>query len=867
MRSPAARPPGSSGPRPRPRGGGTPHYISTYDHATGTTSGRRKLATSPERSDPHNKPGICLDTAGYLHVIAGGHGSPALYTRSLAPLTAVAGWTVPMPVLGTGWATATDPSVQQGRQTYPAFVCDGRDTLHLVTRQWRRGVDPYHEGKSYAALVHQSCASGGAWGEPTIVVAGAFPGYGVFFHKLALDARDRLFLSCSYQGGPELRQERALRAVLSVLGRSQLRPGKYRGRMLLVSDDGGTAWRFAADVDLEAPDEAGRRAPVRSEVAAGPWDGRAAEEPPATTWSWLCPLPQGNQLTGLTFPTARAGWAVGTHGTVRRTTDGGRHWTTQSVASVADLFAVAGVNADRAWAVGAGGTILRTTDGGATWAASNSGTTRDLFAVCAISARDVWAVGAHGTILHSLNAGRSWAVSPTRSNAPLFGVAFGDRQYGLVSGSQGELLYTHNGGRNWERRRSYSPGSLFSVAMLKDGHAVAAGEGGVVVTSADHGWTWRQRRTGTKDTLRAVRLLPSGRVWASGERSVLRSRDGGRRWTASPLPLPGPCGALAAADGRLVLAGGAGGGLCRSADGGRTWRSLGLGPRSVWTDALVAGGEVWAAGGDGTLLRSDAAGASRILQTVADGADLSGVARAGARGWVVGGDGTVATSMDGGSIWTTLPAPTAQDLTAVAAPTSQTVVLAGKAGTLLASTDAGVSWQPSGVTTDDLLCLAFADGTHGWAGGGATFGETRAEVFHTLDGGLSWDEADLPVWGRVRDLCFVDERTGWAAVEDWGIDGDRPQGAILATADGGETWTRQATTATGLLGVSVGPDGAGWACGERGLVLQTADWGLTWTARDAGTDSTLRAAAITAPGEVWLAGDDGAIIAGAPAPR
>ena len=234
---------------------------------------------------------------------------------------------------------------------------------------------------------------------------------------------------------------------------------------------------------------------------------------------------------------------------------------------------------------------------------------------------------------------------------------------------------------------------------------------------------------------------------------------------------------------------------------------------------------------------------------------------------MVGGDGTVATSVDGGSTWTTLPAPTAEDLTAVAAPTSQTVVLAGKAGTLLTSTDAGVSWRPSGVTTDDLLCLAFVDGTHGWAGGGATFGETRAEVFRTLDGGLTWDEVDLPVWGRVRDLCFVDERTGWAAVEDWGIDGDRPQGAILATADGGETWTRQATTATGLLAVSVGADGAGWACGERGLVLQTADWGLTWTARDAGTDSTLRAAAITAPGEVWLAGDDGAIIAGAPAPR
>ena len=846
--------------------GGTPHYIGTYDHATGMPSGRRKLATSPNRSDPHDKPGICLDTAGYLHVIAGGHGSPALYTRSLAPLTAAAGWTVPMPVLSTGWASTVDPAAQQGRQTYPAFVCDSRDTLHLVTRQWRRGVDPYHDGKGYAALVHQSCASGGAWGEPTVVVAGAHAGYGVFFHKLTLDARDRLFLSCSYQGGPELDQEKARVAALAVLGRSQLRPGKYRGRMLLLSDDGGASWRFAADADLEAPDQAGRGA-AASSAAAGPRTGRTAVEPPAATWRWLSPLPQGNQFTGLAFPTTRSGWAVGTHGTVQRTTDGGLNWTPQPVPTVADLFGVAAANVDRVWAVGAGGTILRTVDDDMSWAAQYSGTTRDLFAVCAVSTLNVWAVGERGTILHTVDAGRTWAASPTTSSEPLFGVAFADRHHGVVSGGRGTLLFTRDGGKSWKRRRSYIPAALFSVAMLKDGRAAAAGEGGAVVTSADRGWTWRLCRTGTKDTLRAVRLLPSGRLWASGEHDVVLSRDGGRRWTTSQLPVPGPCGALAAADGRRVFAGGAGGGLCRSTDGGRTWRALGYDPRPAWADALVAGGEVWVAGAGGTLLRADAAGASRIPQTVADGADLNGIARAGARGWAVGDEGVVAASSDGGATWTTLRALTTEDLEAVAAPAEQTVVLAGKAGTLLTSTDAGVSWRPSGVTSDDLLCLAFVDAAHGWAGGGATFGETRAEVFRTLDGGLTWHEADLPVWGRVRDLCFTDERTGWAAVEDWGIDGDRPQGAILATADGGETWVRQTTTPAGLLAVSVGPDGAGWACGERGLVLQTADSGLTWTARDAGTDSTLHAAVITAPGEVWLAGDDGAVIAGGPAPR
>ncbi len=846
--------------------GGTPQYISTYDHATNTIGGRRQLAWTPSRSDPHNKPGICLDSAGYLHVIAGGHGSPALYTRSLAPLSADVGWTVPVPVLSTGWASTTDPTIQMGQQTYPAFVCDSHDTLHLITRQWRRGVDSYHGGRGYGALVHQSCATGGTWSEPSLIVVGAHPGYSVFFHKVALDARDRLFLSCGYQGGPELKEARALGAALALLGRTELRPGKYRSRMLLVSDDGGATWRFAADADLEPPAAAARRAAESSAVAASPAE-RAAVEPPLTSWRWVNPLPQGNQFTGLAFVRGRSGWAVGTHGTVSHTVDGGQLWSPQSAPTVADLFGVAAANANRAWAVGEGGTILRTTDGGATWVPITSGTPRDLFAVCAVSARDVWAVGEGGTMLHSLDSGTSWTRSRSSTSEPLFAVTFSDDRTGLACGGRGTILRTGNGGALWKPRRSFTAGPLFSVALLADGRAIAAGEGGYLVTSADDGWHWQERRTGTKERLRAVRMLPSGRAWALGVGSVLRSADAGRRWTAFRLPVAGPCGALAVSNATTVLAGGAGGALCRSTDGGQTWRRLTSGPLATWDEGLVAGGEVWLAGSRGTVLRAGADGAIWGTRTIAGKADLHGVARAGALGWAVGDDGTVARSTDGGDKWTKLPAPTSADLMAVAAPSAQTVVLAGKAGALLTSTDAGSTWGPSGVTADDLLCLTFADATHGWAGGGAEYGETRAEVLRSADGGLSWQEVDIPVWGRVRDLCFVDERTGWAAVEDWGIDGDRPQGSILATSDGGETWVRQATTAAGLAAVSVGADGAGWACGQRGLILQTADWGLTWTPRDAGTDSALNAAAITAPGAVWLAGADGAVLAGSPAGR
>ena len=837
---------------------GTTHYVATYDHTTGTISTPLLLAKSPSKSDPHDKPGICLDIEGYLHVVCGGHGTPALYTRSLAPLSADQGWAQPVPVLSTGWVTGSDPMEQAGRQTYPAFVCDSRDVLHLITRQWRRGIDPYFGGQGYAALVHQSCpASEGTWSQPTIIVAGAYTGYGVFFHKLALDRQDRLFLSCSYQGGPERQQAKADESAYIVLGRSRpLGPGKYRGRMLLVSSDGGTTWRFATDADLAAP---GQQSPPAGAVVGPP---RVAREspPPALTWRWYNPRPQGNQFTGLSFSGARSGWAVGTHGTVRHTTDAGRTWTARQTATTTDLFGVAAVGPRSAWAVGEAGTILKTTDGGATWQSQPSGTSADLFAISAVSATRAWVVGQRGAILSTRDGGLTWSRQSSHSDT-LLGVAFADGLHGIACGIKGELLRTRDGGHSWRRRRSGASGYLFSASMLPDRRALVCGDDGTILTSPDAGRSWTRSRTGTTVSYRAVRLLKSGRAWALGPDTVLSSKNAGRRWTTVKLPVPGPCGALATVGKRGLMAGGAGGALCRSADLGKTWRGLGTGIRRTMNSVTVSNGSVWTAGDGGTLARAESPGGHWTAVRLAGGADLCGLAWSGARGWVVGDGGAIVTTDDGGDSWHRVTAPTEQDLTAAAAPSQGAVVVAGKNGTLLSSTDAGATWRGSDVIPDDILCLDFVDGLDGWAGGGASYGETRAEVARTADGGLTWTEIDLPVWGRVHGLSFVDGSRGWAAVEDWGIDGDRAQGAVLATSDGGATWTRQAGTAAVLLGVGMSAGGSGWAWGERGTVLRTVDGGATWTPDDAGTDSSLNDAAVSAA-EVLFVGGDGAVIGG-----
>jgi photosystem II stability/assembly factor-like uncharacterized protein len=842
-----------------PKGkGGTPQYIATYDHATGAVGQRHLLATSPSRSDPHCKPGICLDSVGTLYVVCAGHNTPVLATRSLAPLTADAGWSPPEPVLTTGRVIGSDPALQEGQQTYPSFVCDSKDTLHLVTRQWRRGVDALFGGKQYAALIHQSCPAGGTWSEPDIIVAAAYPGYGVFFHKLALDSRDRLFLSCSYQGGPERYDDHVADVVAQILGRAQPLHGKYRERMLLVSEDGGATWRFAGDADLAPP---GAATPV--ETAAQAPVRRATAPIPAYAWQWLNPSPQGNQYTSLSF-FREDGWAVGTHGAVSRSVDGGVTWTTQLSPGADDLFGVAAASRTRAWAVGADGVILRTDDGGVTWTPVASGTGRDLFGVAAVSAKEGWAVGAVGTLLHTTDGGLTWVPAHSPTSEMLMGVAFSGRARGLICGGKGVLYLTTDGGRGWSRRKSQTSSALLSAAIGPDGAAAVSGGAGVLLTSGDGGWHWSMAKMPTTDTLRAVRLLPKRHIWALASHAVLRSSDGGRHWRSAALPVPGPCGALAAPAGARVLAGGAGGALCRSEDGGRTWRTWGTGTRSDLHAATAAAGEVLVAGDGGTVLTADIAARTWSVSQLTSRAPLAAVARRPGSAWTVGAAGTVARQTGEGP-WTLLQPVTGADLHAVAAPSgSDTVVVAGDDGTLLTSADGGQTWKADGGVQDDLFALSFVDGRQGWAGGGAGFGEAHADIGHSDDGGATWAWRELPTWGRVLGLSFTDALHGWAALEDWGVDGDRPQGSIFTTADGGATWARQVTTPRVLTGVSMAVDGSGWAWGQAGTVLRTEDGGLSWRQLDVGTDSDIGAAVALPEGGVWLAGAGGAVIAGVP---
>ncbi len=156
-------------------------------------------------------------------------------------------------------------------------------------------------------------------------------------------------------------------------------------------------------------------------------------------------------------------------------------------------------------------------------------------------------------------------------------------------------------------------------------------------------------------------------------------------------------------------------------------------------------------------------------------------------------------------------------------------------GTILRSTDSGVSWsrQESGLVAGASLYGVFAvDPFTAWAVGDPNAG--YATIYHTTDGGLNWDRkgsaAQVPNGELLKVTAFGDNNI-WAV----------GTGTILHSGDGGVTWTNQVPAgyeSTLLQGVFT-PDGVNvWATGGPSggyaTILKSSDGGLSWTRQSGG---------------------------------
>jgi photosystem II stability/assembly factor-like uncharacterized protein len=270
-------------------------------------------------------------------------------------------------------------------------------------------------------------------------------------------------------------------------------------------------------------------------------------------------------------------------------------------------------------AVGARGVFAQTFDG-VTWR-SRAVTQGALYSVACVGNWVGWTAGEHGFLAHTLDGGATWTTQDAHVGAALRAVRFGDTMNGVVAGDGGALAVSHDGGAHWTNA-SVTTSTLRGAAVSGDASMMlVVGDGGVALRSIDGGATWTTATIAGGADLRSAATDPSahvvlvvdarGGVWASTDRgatfaaerapassleSVSIADDGSialavgggtaivRRsgeWAAAAIPSGLSLHAALVAEGTLV-AGGEGGALVASADGGETWAS-----RAIGSDAAI----------------------------------------------------------------------------------------------------------------------------------------------------------------------------------------------------------------------------------------------------------------------------------------
>ena len=154
-----------------------------------------------------------------------------------------------------------------------------------------------------------------------------------------------------------------------------------------------------------------------------------------------------------------------------------------------------------------------------------------------------------------------------------------------------------------------------------------------------------------------------------------------------------------------------------------------------------------------------------------------------------------------------------------AARAGNRIVAVGDEGWILLSDDEGASWRRARSPDAPLFtAVAFADAQHGWAVGHDT------TILATADGGETWTKQfSLPsAPGPLLDVLFLDARHGIAIGS---------YGAFYETTDGGHAWSaRKILPEDRHLNAIVKVEGSRLLIlGEAGTILASSDGGANWT--------------------------------------
>lgn len=229
----------------------------------------------------------------------------------------------------------------------------------------------------------------------------------------------------------------------------------------------------------------------------------------------------------------------------------------------------------------------------------------------------------------------------------------------------------------------------------------------------------------------------------------------------------------------------------------------------------------------------------------------------------VGKYGKILRSTDGGASWHQTPSGVGQPLFSITSPHPGRTLVVGAKGVCLESSDDGATWTKCAVATDrHLFAAQFLDGR------GLIAGEFGT-LFRSDDAGKEWNRVEIEweemvpelaeSFGSVEPhlyaLAFCDPERVWIVGE---------YGLVLASEDGGKTWTKQRGGGLfdrHLFAAICLPAGSVLVAGQGGEIAYRAHGQTRWTSTTPGTTKDIYHLAFSAgPNEILALGDLGLML-------
>jgi photosystem II stability/assembly factor-like uncharacterized protein len=358
----------------------------------------------------------------------------------------------------------------------------------------------------------------------------------------------------------------------------------------LASANRGASWSDESDSGIKGDFFAmGAAGGTRVWVTAGQSLYRFTYSPPPTKWT--------KRVSGTTaflyavdFVDKSYGWAVGSQGTILKSTNGGKTWATLSKGKAYTLSGVDFVSRTTGWVIGnvpynpaqplQPTVILKTTNGGKTWAPQAHPNDKTyVFRIRMRTATDGWILGEnwrvdqapppkpYSSILRTTDGGAHWIQHPDSPPDLVRDVTFPSGSVGYAVGYRGNNFKTVNGGTNW----TPMPGltgilRVMGVAFTSPTNGIAAGDKavdtvspGLISHTTDGGQTWKLTPVPCTSQLRCATSYGSS-IWVVGEGGkMLRSGDGGLSWGLQPVGTGAPLWGVQSLGNDFVVAVGGGG--------------------------------------------------------------------------------------------------------------------------------------------------------------------------------------------------------------------------------------------------------------------------------------------------------------------